>query len=360
MRHVRPRVMPCSPRRGAVAGAVLASLFALTGCDVFGGGGDGGDGSCSADGACDHGESCEASRCVVGERCGDVICDATEVCGADACVASPYDQDYVLVMFSAHAKTKRTLSGHLSLGTTRVVTVPSTPEATHDVLWDVSTTVTVGAWQPFEVVLFQPGERSLLSERFDRVPYELLRDGEMVFGDDQHSVVVRAWPPGAVPECLLDVECAGGEHCQDRACAVGDRCDATVCAASDLCGDGACVANTFDTAYTLTLVGAKLASGQWDTGFDGTPDPKATVLVDGEVVLVGPEQVDTYEASWNLDVTRVFDPYAAFRVQVLDVDLQGGDLAIDTSYPRFPYALVRDGTLTITQGSSSVTLTLTR
>jgi len=354
---MRPaRLSSISALSCAVCGCTLALTLAggHLACDSFGD-----TDGCSSDAACGGGSSCEGGACVVGERCGEAICGASEVCSDGACAATPYDQDYVLVVFSAHSSAARPMKASLTLGDTKIINTEASESGT-DVVWNASASARVGDWQPLEVLLYEPGSRSLLREALPRVPVDLMSGGEMVFGDEDLNVVIRVWPADAVPDCLVDVECAGGEHCDERSCEPGDRCGSVVCGDGQLCGDDACVDDTFGTPYTLTLVSATLSDGQWDTGFDGTPDPKAEVRVGDELILEGPEQVDTYTATWNLAVTRILDPYARFRVKVTDVDIQGGDLAIEADYPRLPYALVRDGTLTITHGNSSVTLELSR
>lgn len=338
---------------------ILAWVLTSAGL-VLGAGCDSGDEGCLADWQCGVGASCENTVCVARERCGDALCDEGMVCGGDACAANPYDRDYVLVLFEASASQPRTLRANVRLAGVDVLAGPLTEPVTH-VRWNLSTTVRIGATDALKVVLQEPG-RGFVNEEWERVPAELLITGELFLPGSGASLMLRAWPVGAVPECLGDDECTVVQHCADRQCVAGERCGERVCDAGQICGAGACVADVYDRPYTLTLVGATM-NGNWDSGVNVLADPRATVLLGDELILDGVEQPNTSTATWNLSVTRTFGPTTPFRVRLADVDPNdafndGDDVAIDEIYPRLPYALVRDGTLTLTAPAASVTLTL--
>lgn len=95
------------------------------------------------------------------------------------------------------------------------------------------------------------------------------------------------------------------------------------------------------------------------------PDPLVRVFSGGDEILVAPERANTHDAVWSdASVTRVFDPYAPLRIELVDVDVAffggGEEGAFELSYPRFRYALLRDGTITARVGDNSVILTLTQ
>ncbi len=226
-----------------------------------------------------------------------------------------------------------------------------------------SDTVKLGAWQPLEIGLREPAVRGLVSETLERVPHELLLGGEYTAVGIGGSVTLRAWPPDAVSERLQDDECAGGQSCEGRAGVLGERCGSRLCAPGadlrreHLPGEPYCAANTH------TLVGARFASGNWDTGLNLEPDPQVPLSLGGEVLLVGPEQLDTADTTWNLPVTATFGVYTPLRGVLADVDTVGpgsadDGIGLDLIFPRLPYALVRDGTLTVSQFGSSITLAL--
>lgn len=350
--------MTAAPRAGSLVAVVVLAL-ALPACDS-----GGADGSCASDSACDPGSSCVSGACAPGERCGATVCDPALVCdGASTCVASPYDQDFELVLVGAQSSPPGRLSASLTLGRDTVLTAGPTPPVLSGVAsWNAHADVHVAAWEPFTVVLTDTLTQELIRETLPRVPYALLATGELTLEGAASSLTLRAYPAATAPECFADDECAPSQHCAaNLACVAGEPCGASPCATGEICGAGACVASPYDAAYTLTLVSATMASGNWDSGFDTSlpPDPRVTVFLDGDPLLVGPEVENTHNPTWSgVSATATFGPYTPVRVLLEDVDVQGSDVAVDTTYPRLPYELVRDGTFTVSSSSGSVTLTL--
>lgn len=294
------------------------------------------------------------------EVCGAITCTADTVCDGEACVPSPYGREYVVVLFEGNTTHDTTLEASVSIGGVGVL-YASAPTFQSVARWDVAATVLIDPDDAFEVLMLSP-DRGVVSLSEKRVPVALLTDGELWLAGVTGGVTLRAFPVGAVPECLRDDECHGPAHCDATVCASGERCLDGRCATDQMCNTGTCVPNPLaqDQAdrYTLTIVSADLMDVGWDAGFDPKPDPRAVIHIDGEEVLVAPEQLDTLTATWNVSVTRALDAYSTMRIQLMDVDVTEATLIIDESYNRLPYTLLRDGTLTSHYRGNSLTLTL--
>lgn len=332
------------------------AFVSLSACN-FGGGDEG----CLADWQCGVGAACEKGQCLSQERCGEVLCEAGDVCVDGACTASPYGKEYTLVLFEATASQVRTLQASVSVAGVQIASPTSAPGLS--ARWDLRAQVVIGPADALHVILRDPAERGLVDEQLDRVPPELLVDGERAFPGSGGTLVLRAFPVGEEPECLRDDECLYTEHCEDGTCVAGERCGAAICQVGQICESNKCIASVYDRPYTLTIVSASM-NGNWDSGFAVEPDPMAFVYVGDEVILQGNERENTREATWNVSVTRTFDAVTPVRFRLIDVDSvdpfnDGHDIAIDKTFARLPYKLIKDGTLTLSGAAASLTVTLT-
>jgi len=320
---------------------------------------------CDEDFHCGRDEACSGGECVIGQRCAETICGTGKMCWMDACEESPYGLDWELVLVSATASMPSHMDAHVTLGGVEVLAATSETVATR-ARWNVSQVVRVDSSQRMMVLFDDPDSYPLVDVQFDPVPMALLMDGELVVQSDRGAVVLRAFAPGAVAECLRDDECGGGNSCVSMACIAGERCDEILCDTDSICDEKACVASPFDETYTLSIVSAHMAAGSWDDNGGLAPDPVVRVYAgdtDTEI-LKAPVRSNTHDATWtDASVTRKFGAYESLRVELADVDVAffngGSELAFDLSFPRLPYAAITDGTWTVMSGENSVTLTVT-
>ncbi|MFO0746232.1 MAG: hypothetical protein U1F43_11235 [Myxococcota bacterium] len=294
------------------------------------------------------------------EQCGAVTCEDGFVCDGAACVASPYDRDYVITLWEGHTDLLGRFDASVRVGGKEVLVGPAS--ITDDtVRWDARALVHVGLGDAWEVTLHEASRGEVARAAATRVPYALLATGALTVQGEHGSIDLRAVAVDGPPECLVHGDCDASQHCQDFACAAGEDCGEATCGTDQICGAGACVASPYDIPYVLTLVSAHMAAGNWDSGFEEAlaPDPRVQVKLGDELILTGPEVENTHDATWDVSVTRTFGAYTPLTIELVDIDVtEGGQIAIQQTLPRLPYELVRDGTLTVSQNNCSVTFTL--